>query len=244
METETIVAGREVIEPRTFGGATGDSLALRLLQALVCVSLFSLAGCALVRSPVNPTLIAAAASGDALTVSDTLEGLIAAGRDTTGDREFAYEEVRKAPGMTAAQAFARAAVAGRVVQSKGLLGAPLLGDVEESARHSRDLDPSFRNGAATRLLGTLYVMAPAKYLRHGNSETGIDLLEELTAQRPDILENHLRLAEAYVALSDSAPAIPHLCQCSARKTELRQDDQQLLAHLIEEVGAMSCEKPR
>jgi hypothetical protein len=71
-----------------------------------------------------------------------------------------------------------------------------------------DLDPDFRSGPATRLLGTLYVMAPAVSLEHGDSEGGIELLQGLVQTRPDVLENQLRLAEAYIALHDPAPAGP------------------------------------
>src|SRR5208337_5415475 len=89
----------------------------------------------------------------------------------------------------------RAAVTGRFIQQKGLRAAALVSDVERSAIESRTRDPEFRNGAATRLLGTLYVMAPASLLSHGNSELGIELLEGQAKEYPDDLENHLRLAE-------------------------------------------------
>ena len=55
-------------------------------------------------------------------------------------------------------------------------------DVERSARRSRELDPGFRDSAATRLLGTLYVIAPASLLKHGDSEAGhVDSGDEPTA---------------------------------------------------------------
>ena len=53
---------------------------------------------------------------------------------------------------------------------------------------------------------------------------------------PDVLENHLRLAEAYIALGDPAPAGPHLCRCLANKAALRPDDQRLLQQLIDDAG--------
>ena len=119
----------------------------------------------------------------------------------------------------------------------------MVDDVEKYARRSRALDPHFRDGAATRLLGTLYVIAPATLLDHGDSETGLELLEQLTAQHPDVPENHLRLAEAYVTLHDPDPARPHLCFSLARSTELRPDHQGLLRDLIEEVGSLTCDPP-
>jgi hypothetical protein len=198
-----------------------------------------LAGCAS-RPPVHAELAAAGQSGDALAVSDALEALIAQGQDTPADREYAYELVQRAPQDTAAYLFARAAVTGRLVQLRGLRGADLVGDVEHSARRSRELDPNFRDAAATRLLGTLYVIAPAMLLQHGNSEKGLELLEGLVRARPDVLENHLRLAEAYISLGDPAPAFPHLCRCLMHRAALRPDDQLLLDQLIAAARPLPC----
>jgi len=173
-------------------------------------------------------------------MSDALETLIAVGKDTPADREYAYNVVLTCTTDTAPDTFARAAVTGRLVQQKGLLGAYLVDDVERFARRSRELDPHFRNGAATRLLGTLYVTAPASLLKHGDSEEGLTLLEGLVEEYPDTLENHLRLAEAYIALSDPGPAAPHLCRCIARKSALRPDDQALLNMMIAGSAPLHC----
>ena len=115
-----------------------------------------------------------------------------------------------------------------------------MADVERNAELSRTRDPEFREGAATRLLGTLYVMAPATLVSHGNSESGIELLEGLVAKYPDSLENHLRLAEGYLALGDTKPAHPHLCLCLAKKDELRPSDQALLDELVVGAGMPGC----
>jgi hypothetical protein len=192
------------------------------------------------RPPAHPSLITAADHDTALAVSDTLEALIASGKDTAADREYAYAVVRARAEDKAADAFARAAVTGRLVQQKGLLAANLVGDVERFARRSRELDPRFRDGAATRVLGTLYVIAPATLLSHGDSELGLELLEGLVQERPDVLENHLRLAEAYIALGDPGPASPHLCRCLANKAALRGDEQALLSMLVASAGPLPC----
>ena len=204
-----------------------------------------LAGCTAARPvrPSHPELVALAEVGDALALSDALEALIAAGRATLADRQYAWASVRTQHADTAAAAFARAAITGRFVQEQGLRAAKLVGDVEKYARRSRALDPHFRGGAASRLLGTLYVIAPATLLDHGDSETGLELLERLTAQHPDVPENHLRLAEAYVILHDPDPARPHLCFCLAHPTALGLDDEALLKGLIEEVGPLACNPP-
>ncbi len=211
-----------------------------LLLRLVCCLLCLVAGCAARKGPVHSTLRDAADHGDALATSDALEALIAAGTDTPADRQFAYDAVSTDTDDTAAANYARASVTGRLVQHKGLLGASLLPDIERNARRSRDLDPEFRGGAATRLLGTLYVLAPASFLQHGDSEKGLDLLEALVAAHPDVAENHLRLAEGYVALGDPGPAAPHLCRILDLHATLRRDDQPLFAHLIASVGTLDC----
>jgi hypothetical protein len=203
---------------------------------MICVN----AACAARRGTVHAPVTAAAESHDALAVADALETLIAAGQDSPADRQYAYDVVHAHPEDTAASTLACATVTGRLVQEKGLPAANLVPEIERCARRSRELDPEFRAGAATRLLGTLYVIAPAALLQHGDSEVGVELLEELVQAHPEGIENHLRLAEAYIALGDPGPAAPHLCQCLAHKTALRADDQALLRRLIDNVGPPSC----
>jgi len=208
------------------------------LLVVTCLCLSS--ACAVRRGAVHPELTAAGDRQDALAVSDALEALIAAGQDTPADRQYAYDIVRGNAEDTAPSLFARAAVTGRLVQQKGLLAAHLVPEIERCARRSRELDPNFRGGAATRLLGTLYVVVPATLLEHGNSEVGLELLDGVAESHPEVLENHLRLAEAYVALGDPAPAGPHLCRCLAHKAALRPDDQRLLQQLIDDARLPPC----
>jgi hypothetical protein len=95
------------------------------------------------------------------------------------------------------------------------------------------------------MLGTLYVFAPAALLKHGDSETGLEMLETLARERPDVPENHLRVAEAYIALGDNQGARPHVCHCLAARSRLRRDDQALLAQLFAQLTAggksLGCE---
>ena len=191
--------------------------------------------------PVHPAVATAAAARDALATSAALEALIAEARAAPADRERAYEAVVTMPEQpTAAYAFARAAVTGRLVEAHGLTKAHLVKEVERWARQSKALDPRFRNGAATRMLGTLYVLAPGALLAHGDSEEGLTLLEGLAASSPEVPENRLRVAEAYLALGDPAPAAPHLCAAQAKKAALRKDDQRLLERLIAEAQPLRC----
>ena len=188
---------------------------------------------------VAPALVSA--KDNALALYDALEALIDEGNDTPADLEFAYENVLKARDEGGPETpFARAAITGRLIQQRGLLAAALVKDVERDAELSQARDPRFREGAATRLLGTLYVMAPASLVSHGNSETGVELLEGLVAAYPESLENHLRLAEAYLALGDTPSALPHLCRCMEEKRELRPSDQVLLDELVVGAGMPGC----
>lgn len=209
-----------------------------LLLAAACVVLAQ--ACASSRGTVHPELTAPGDRHDVLTVSDALEALIDSGRDTPADRQYAYDIVKQNTDDTAPATFARAAVMGRLVQQKGLSASDLVPEIERCGRRSRELDPSFRDGAATRLLGTLYVMAPGVLLEHGNSEAGLEMLEDLAQAHPEVVENHLRLAEAYIALGDPAPANPHLCVCLANQTALRGDAQKLLEQLLDNAGRPQC----
>jgi len=187
------------------------------------------AGCMPGRTPENPALTRAGPS--ALAVADALEALIAVKADTPGDRRYAYDRLRPSEPKTAEDALARAIVAGRLAQVSGLAAPGLVAEVERYASASAKLDPAFRSGAAERLLGSLYVMAPASLLAHGDSEQGLELLEGVVRRFPDHAGNHLRLAEGYIALGDPAPATPHLCFCVAHRSSLRADEQRLLEEL-------------
>lgn len=188
-----------------------------------------------------------AASGSAITLSDALESLIADGKATEDDREAAYDLVQKLPTNTAADAFGRAAIAGRLAEVRGalsILGSEsptyLATEAEKYAQLSRKLDPAFRDGAAARMLGTLYVLAPANMLEGGDSEEGLEILEGLVRERPDLVENQFRLAEALIALGDKEPAKKPLCIAVARKSELRRDQQEQLGELVKEVPGLDC----
>ena len=191
-----------------------------------------------VARPVDASLLGAGLS--ILAVADALEALVARGADTNADRQYAYQRVRGLPGATAADALGRAVIAGRLAQISGLAAPGLIAEVERHARRSAELDPAFRAGAAQRLLGTLYVLAPAALLSHGESEAGLELLQGVVRRFPAHVPNRLRLAEGYVALGDPAPARPHLCYCVAHRAGLRPDEQKLLRELSEQAQLGHC----
>lgn len=212
-----------------------------LLAALIALSLGSV-DCtpsnAPVREPVDATL--RGSNSSMLAIADALEALVARAADSHADRQYAYQRVRNLPVVSAEDAFARAIIAGRLAQISGLSGPSLVAEVERYARRSAELDPQFRFGAAQRLLGTLYVMAPAALLSHGDSESGLELLQRVAQRFPEHASNRLRLAEGYVALGDPEPARPHLCYSVAHRSALRLDEQKLLDELQKQVGLGRC----
>jgi hypothetical protein len=207
---------------------------------LVATMLAGLSACVVLRPPGYSDFKVALKSNDALAIYDRLEALIAEDDDTRNDRKSAYRAIRDRNEDTAAFQFAWAAITGRFVQYKGLLGVGLVKEIEKRARRSVELDPKFRDGAAKRLLAQMYVIAPSNFLEYGNSELGLEMLEELVEEYPANPENHLRLAEAYVALNDPAPAHPHLCACVNSKDSMRHDDEKLLQNLIADAGKIDC----
>lgn len=212
-----------------------------VLAALAALALAA-GGCtpsnAPVREPVAATLRGSSLS--VLGIADALEALIARGADTHADRKYAYQRVRNQSAVSAEDALGRAIIAGRLAQISGLSAPSLVAEVERYARRSAELDPAFRSGAAQRLLGTLYVMAPAALLSHGDSESGLELLQQVAERFPEHASNRLRLAEGYVALGDPAPAGPHLCYCVAHRSALRPDEQKLLEELRKQVELRGC----
>ncbi len=193
---------------------------------------------------LRPELRNAAVQQDALALADDLEELIDAEKDKPADREAAYDHAVSWETRTAEYAFARAALAGRLAEVKGLSAINLITEMERWARVSMALNPRFRRGAARRMLGTLYALAPTRLVRYGDSEDGLELLEEQVEKYPDDLVNHLRLAEGLVSLNDHEGAFDALCRCLRKKSELRPSEQRLLTTLVREVGgpgALGCE---
>jgi hypothetical protein len=213
---------------------------------MTAATLFALAGACsgcLGVVALRPELRNAAIEQDALALSDALEKLIDAGKDTPEDREAAYENAVAWKKNTAEYAYARAALAGRLAELKGLKAINLITDVERWARMSMALNPGFRRGAARRMLGTLYALAPARLVKFGDSEDGLELLEEQVEKYSGDVVNHLRLAQGFVSLNDHEGAFEALCRCLEMKTTLRSSDQALLESLVTEVGgprALMC----
>jgi hypothetical protein len=149
----------------------------------------------------------------------------------------------------AGDAFGRAAIAGRLAESKGALSVvtdesptTLVGEAEKYATLSRKYDAEFRAGAATRMLGTIYILAPANMLEGGDSEEGLSMLEGLVKAHPEVPENQLRYAEGLIALGDKEPAKTPLCRAKIARAQLRKDEAALVDKLVQDIGELDCSK--
>lgn len=188
-------------------------------------------------APVGEDDTNPAAPRSALDVLHALENDIAHGREQARDRESAYQEAAALPDdQTADYAFARAALAGRLAERRGAGAGKLVGEAERWARLALQRDPKDDDGAATRMLGSLYVMAPRRLVEHGDAEVGLSMLESLAADHPEEPRNHLRLAEALVFSGDVDSARDPLCMALRHREVFRPDEQKLLASLVEESG--------
>jgi tetratricopeptide (TPR) repeat protein len=215
------------------------------LVAAVVLSI-GVVGCK-AKGPAHPDTAAIEAAGDdALALFDALEAAIDAGRGSERDRDWAQRRVTSlADDGGPAYPLARAGIAGRAAESRGLAALGLVKDAERWARASIERDPAFRGGEARRLLGTMYVLA-GQYLEHGDSEQGLAMLEALAAEFPGDARNHLRVAQAYVELGDVEGALASWCRANAGASELRSAETKLLTSLrdalMEALGEIVCDE--
>ncbi len=173
---------------------------------------------------------------EALAILDALQQKIDDESETKADRKQAHEQILEWDDGSVEYAFARAALAGRRAQAQGMKAGGLVEEAEAYAMKAIEKDPSFRDGASQRMLGSLYVLAPGRMVKHGDSEKGLEMLEQDVEAHPDRADSHLRVAEGYIALDDPDPAFPHLCFCLKAKDSMGGEDQRLLAQLIKDVG--------
>lgn len=205
------------------------------LSALTCLVVLGLSACK-PKGTVDPSIVEASQRG-AWAVYEALEARIATGEVSDADRVAALEEIRAGEDDGSARyAYARAAVAGRVAELRGLQALAILEEMRTWALESISRDAAFEDMAAQRLLGTLYVLA-GNHLEAGDSEDGIELLESVVDAHPDDPVNHLRLAEGYIALGDPDPAIEGLCIAASQREVLREEERRLLAQLFDDLGA-------
>lgn len=193
------------------------------------------------KGTVDPTI--AEAPADAWAIHEALEQRIATTGANDAERAAALDKVRTAPDdQSAAYAYARASIAGRVAEGRGLKALALLEEMREWSETSIERDAAFMDMAATRMLGTLHVLA-GQHIKGGDSERGLELLESVLDAHPEHAVNHLRVAQGYIVLGDPEPALELLCMAIAKRAELTAEEQKLLDGLIGDVGGeVSCEE--
>lgn len=90
----------------------------------------------------------------------------------------------------------RALCWGARAQVRPLEGLPLVRRMLSAAQRAVALDPSCEHGGPERLLGGLYLRAPAWPVSVGDPELAVEHLQRAVALAPEWPENHLLLAEA------------------------------------------------
>jgi ABC-type Fe3+-hydroxamate transport system substrate-binding protein len=206
----------------------------RIVTVVTLAAALAFVGACKPEGSVDPSITQAPA--DAVAVHAALEQRIAAGGGSEAERVSALDQARAAPDDgSAAYAYARAAVAGRMAEERGLQALDLLDEIRDWSSKSIERDAGFQGMAATRMLGTLHVLA-GRHFKGGDSEHGLELLEQVLEAHPDAVVNHLRVAEAYVALGDPEPAFERLCVAQAGREQLTAEEQRLLDALVEDVG--------
>jgi len=205
-------------------------------QSLILVVAFALGGCSSSPPPSETAQPSEAAPVDAWAVHERLEAQIAGPGAREAERKAALETIRTAPDDGSARyAYARASVAGRLAETRGLKALKLLDEMKHWAEQSIERDPSYDEMAATRMLGTLHALA-GQHFEGGDSELGLELLESVVAAHGDVARNHLRLAEGYIALGDPESAFDSLCAAVAGREQLDAEEQALLDGLLEDIG--------
>ena len=81
-----------------------------------------------------------------------------------------------------------------------------LGPVEKHGKKAMELDENYYEGGPLRLMGRLYQQAPGWPVGPGDGKKAIELLEKAVKVGPDVLYNHVYLAEAYLAKSRKGDA--------------------------------------
>ena len=217
----------------------------RWRRSAVLLCLLLAAGCATLRpGSVNPELKAVAQRNDALVTADALEALIERDADSPADREFAYEAIQTPEEDTAAYAFARATVTGRLVQQPRPAGREPggrggeLGDAQPRARSGfprRSGDPAARHALRDR---ARHPPRARRFRAGARAARGAGGAATRTCPRTSCGWRR--------PTSRSAIRSRPRRTCArrlAQRNALRRDDQQLLDHLVATAGTPDCANP-
>lgn len=99
---------------------------------------------------------------------------------------------------------------GMEAEQNPLKGLDLVPLIEQEALLAAELDPRIDFGGPDRILGELYLRAPAFPMSVGDSSRAVERYRRAAAQAPAFVENRLGLAEALFADGDAARACAEL----------------------------------
>ena len=95
---------------------------------------------------------------------------------------------------------------GLEAENDSLRGLELVPIIEREALLASDLNPAVDHGGPHRMLGELYLRAPAFPVSIGDSARAVDYFRRAVDQDPEFLENRLGLAEALLAEEEPGKA--------------------------------------
>ncbi|HJX64908.1 MAG TPA: tetratricopeptide repeat protein [Polyangia bacterium] len=120
-------------------------------------------------------------------------------------------------------AYLQAINLGLYVQVKGLTAIGRLSELVSLLKTS-SAQPEIDQGGPLRVLGLLYVRAPAWPVGPGDLDAGLDLLKQAAAKYPEHPLNHLFYAQALIEADDHAAARRELDQARALCVAARYGD--------------------
>ena len=125
--------------------------------------------------------------------------------DAVKGRKLAETAVIRLPRSGLAH-YLYAYLTGLEAENNSLRGLELVPIIEREALLASDLNPAVDHGGPNRMLGALYLRAPAFPVSIGDSAKAVDHYRRAVDQAPEFLENRLGLADALLAEEEPGKA--------------------------------------
>jgi len=129
--------------------------------------------------------------------------------DARKGRELAKRAVARYPRSGLAH-YLYAYLTGLVAENDPLRGLELVPVIEQEARSASTLNPSIDKGGPDRMLGELYLKAPAFPVSIGDAEKSVAAYQKAVDIAPEHTENRLGLADALLQLGEREAACGQL----------------------------------
>lgn len=131
--------------------------------------------------------------------------------DAKRGRKLAEQVVAKLPKSGVAH-YLYAYLAGLEAENDPLRGLEWVPVIEREALRASELNPEIDHGGPDRMLGELYLKAPAFPMSVGDPAKSVTHFREAMAQAPGFMENRLGLVEALLADDQRAKACRELAE--------------------------------